>query len=129
MRIVTAYGLTPDAPDLSAYRMLLSVITSTTSLPVLVVRGNRVRGMGDQSLMGGAYGIYVANTNSATIENNIVDSLPTNSVEALRISDCGYVHVFNNRRINGDLARVVNTNTGLYVPELTTDAEDVLLSL
>src|SRR5687768_3304210 len=81
-RLIVEDNLFDVFPDASAYGMLLSGSSSTTSLLVLVVRGNRVRGLGDQSLMSGAYGIHVANTNSATVENNVVDSLPTNSVEA-----------------------------------------------
>jgi hypothetical protein len=74
-------------------------------------------------------GMELSNIQNLTVENNIVDIDTTDALKAIQTWDCGKVQAFNNRPINGDLARVLNTNTGLYVPELTTDAEDVLLSL
>jgi hypothetical protein len=128
-RVIIEDNLVDLALEANSYAFLLSGASFTHSIDVAVLRGNRVRGLEGQALVNPSFGINLANVNRATVENNIVDSPSASPNNAARITDCASVHVFNNRRINGDLARVVNTNTGLYVPELTTDAEDVLLSL
>ena len=50
-------------------------------------------------------GMELSNIGNLTVENNVVDSLSTITTEALRVEHCTDVHAFNNRRINGDLAR------------------------
>jgi hypothetical protein len=128
-RIIVEDNIIDLCVDGGTYGIFVSGPTFTTALDVVVVRGNRIRGLNGLSLGSPSFGILIGLASRLTIENNIVDTPLTAPDDAVRVTDCVSTHVFNNRRINGDLARVVNTNTGLYVPELTTDAEDVLLSL
>ena len=131
-RIIVEDNMIDLAPVMGTYGISLegaSTPPPAWSFDAVVIRGNRIRGLEGQAPVWPSNGITVTRANRLTIEHNIVDSPAGFPNDAIRVTDCVSMHVFNNRRINGGLAQVLNTNTGLFLHELTTDAEDALLSL
>jgi hypothetical protein len=107
----------------------VSNATSSFVYNVIIIRGNRIRGREGNSVWTGSIGMSLSNIQKLTVENNLLDMKPGEEDNSVRKTTCGTVQAFNNRRSTGELVRVIDTSSSLHVPELTTDAQAILLTL
>ena len=93
----------------------------------LVIRGNIIRLSDSLSVIPGGKGIVFEAGGYVICENNVIN-VQNNNDSVIRKRGLS-VQVFNNRRPNGQFLQAYDQTTGLLIAELTTEAENYVLTL
>lgn len=122
-------GIPGSFPASFGIKFLVTNATGSAVYTSVFIRSNRVRGLNGWPAWQGSMGMQLSNIQNLTVENNIVDVKATEPDNSIRQWSCGTVQAFNNRQSTGQLLQLFNPTTSQHVPELTTEAENVLLGL
>ena len=103
------------------------------TIPLLgdfIIRGNVMRRVGNPATFDSA--VQLQGLANAVVDDNIVDVLEGGSgvaTQGIAHTGAGHFTVFNNKTSAGSLVRGYNVTTSLHDPELTTEVENLWMSL